>query len=120
MLKHLKRWSLPVLTLGAAIVLAVLVWDRLRDDVWAYYTDDEGIRVEEGEANTRKVLWEVPRKNLFEEKGGTVNAPTGRLEAAFSPDGTEMILVREGDMYLSRWDGRTWTPARTDYRVPRR
>ena len=36
-----------------------------------------------------------------------------QLDAAFSPDGTAMVLVRESaggaDLYVARWDGRVWS-----------
>jgi hypothetical protein len=45
-----------------------------------------------------------------------VNQPGGRVEAAFSPDGTMMVLVRwdeaagkNAELYLARWDGRVWS-----------
>ena len=96
-----SRWTLPLLALGAISVIAWVLWGKLRDEVWAYFTDEDGTRVEVQEDKARKVLWEDPKPNRFHEgapaepgEAVAVNDPTGRLEAAFSADGTMMILVR--------------------------
>jgi hypothetical protein len=92
---------------------------------FATYQHQEPVwRVELHEDKARPVLWEDPKPNRFEEQQADpesgkstdpVNQPTGRMEASFSADGTMMILVRwdprqsNADMFLSRWDGRTWS-----------
>ncbi|MDH3584554.1 MAG: hypothetical protein OER86_10100, partial [Phycisphaerae bacterium] len=128
---------LPLVALGLVGVLAWATWGKLRDEVWAYFTDDVGTRVEVQDDKVRSVLWQDPKQNVFVEKRDPkapaaidpVNRPGGRLEAAFSPDGTMMVVVRwqsdkldselgpEGaktsaDMYLSRWNGRVWSRPR--------
>ncbi len=123
LLASLKRWSLPLLVLAAMGVIASVLWGKLRDEVWAYFSDGDGTRVEVQENQARMVLWEDPKPNYFQEKSEAadagqadpVNEPTGRFEAAFSADGTRMILVRwderlsNADLYQSSWDGRVWT-----------
>ncbi|MEO1845501.1 MAG: hypothetical protein ABGZ37_14650, partial [Akkermansiaceae bacterium] len=111
---------LALLLLGGFIGLTLL--GKMRREVWTYYTDDQGTRAEVQEEKTRYVLWEDPRPHNFEEKrdakkpaADPVNHPAGRLEAAFSPDGTMMILVRweapesNADLFSSRWNGRVWS-----------
>ena len=96
------------------IALSWLTWDSLKQNIWAYYTDESGIKVGVEEDKARLVLWEDPITNPgnagLEKVAGT------RLEASFSPNGTSMIIVRRDDnatgmdLYLSRWNGRTWSP----------
>ena len=102
---------------GAFLVFASicwLVWDNLRQNIWAYYTDDANVTVGVEEDKARLVLWEDPVTNP--DNPGIDNQGGERLEAAFSPNGTTMILVREDnnvtgmDMYTSRWNGREWSP----------
>ena len=116
----LKRWAPPLLLLAVAAVIALVLWGKLQKDVWAYFSDGEGTRVEVQEGKARMVLWEDPKPNYFEENreadvADSVNQPTGQIEASFSADGTRMILVRWDDdktnanLYQSSWDGRVWT-----------
>ena len=118
---RLARWFFPLFALAVLVGLAFVLFSKLRNDVWAYFTDDEGTRVEVEEEKTRFVLWQDPKQNLFNENADpaapddSVNQPTGRLEASFSANGTMMVLVRwdeeraNADLYSSRWDGRVWT-----------
>lgn len=119
----IKRWSLPLFVLAVAAVIASVLWGKLHDDVWAYFSDGEDTRVEVQENKARMVLWEDPKPNYFQEdseateagQADPVNEASGRLEAAFSADGTRMILVRWDDdqananLYQSNWDGRVWS-----------
>lgn len=116
----LKRWAPPLLLLAIAAVIALVLWSKLQKDVWAYFSDGEGTRVEVQEGKARMVLWEDPKPNYFEENrdadaADSVNQPTGQIEASFSADGTRMILVRwdedetNANLYQSSWDGRLWT-----------
>ena len=100
--------------------VGLFLHDKLRKEIWSYFTDDQGTRVEVQDGKERYVLWQDPRQNLFREEGSPeepdpVNQASGRLEAAFSPDGTTMILVRsdpgaiQADLYQSTWNGRIWT-----------
>ncbi|MCW0285004.1 hypothetical protein OH796_25865, partial [Klebsiella pneumoniae] len=91
---------------------------RLRHETWAYYTDGEDLRAEVGDSSLRPVLWEDPELQGFDRgKDDTADddASSGRLEAAFSADGTQMLLVRRpetdrgADMFISQWDGRRWS-----------
>ena len=113
------------------VLLGLEIRERLRSDVWAYFTDEEGLKVEVQEKKERMVLWQDPEQSLFEEKKpapgeagsvDSVNQASKSVEAAFSPDGTMMVLTRRSmdfekdspeetgaDLYLSRWDGRTWS-----------
>jgi hypothetical protein len=125
------RWILPTVALAAAVVLGAVLKTRMHNDVWAYYTDDEGLKVDAQAKKERMVLWEDPRQSLFEEEKpdpenpkvvDPVNQASKRVEAAFSADGTKMILTRwskdfektkavetGADLYLSIWNGRIWS-----------
>jgi hypothetical protein len=117
------RIALALFSLALFGSLAWIVWGKLRSEVFAYYTDDAGTEVTVEEDKARAVLWEDPKQNSFTEVAepgvaDTVNQPDRRLEAAFSPSGTMMVLVRWGgkaeedknaDLYFSKWDGRNWS-----------
>ncbi|MFP6667878.1 MAG: prenyltransferase/squalene oxidase repeat-containing protein [Pirellulales bacterium] len=144
------RWILPVVALAVSIAIGFVLWGKLHTEVWSYYTDDEGLKVDVEEKKERLVLWEDPHQTLFQDESkpdeskpdepGTVepgtdepdpdepetvdpvNQSSKRVEAAFSADGTTMILTRwsqdfektevvetGADLYLSTWDGRTWS-----------
>ncbi len=116
-----------LLALSALALFAALAWviqGKLREEVWAYFTDNAGTKVGVEEEKARRVLWEDPKPNNFTEQrdpqapavADPVNQPGGRVEAAFSPDGTMMVLVRwdeaagkNAELYLARWDGRVWS-----------
>jgi len=119
-----KRWLLPVAALMTIIALCVVLWCNLRNETWAYYTDDEGLRVSVEEKKERMVLWEDPHQALFQERPKekadpkddaalpdadaapdadpdadtdderSFNLASERVEAAFSADGTMMALTR--------------------------
>lgn len=132
------RWALPVLALLASGGLGYVLTGKLRDRIWAYYTDGKGLKVDVQEQEARMVLWEDPKQNLFQEAKpapsqpaapDTINQGAQRVEAAFSPDGRVMVLTRwtattaapaaapgaqpaersTADLYVSTWDGRTWS-----------
>ena len=115
------RWLLPLAALAVLLGTGWVIYAKLSNEIWSYFTDADGTRVEAQEGKERYVLWQDPRQNLFAEEPPAdgepdpVNQPSGRLEAAFSPNGTSMILVRtepEGgqtDLYQSDWNGRVWT-----------
>ncbi len=122
----LTRWVAPVALLVIAALIGFSLLGKLREKIWTYYTDDQGTQAEVNEEKTRYVLWQDPESHLFEEPARpqknnkdpappSPNLPGGKLEAAFSPDGTRMVLVRwqapdsNADMYLSNWNGRTWS-----------
>ena len=124
-----RRWFWPLVALVAVIVFGVILQRKLRNDVWGYYTDGEGLRVAADEKKERMVLWEDPQQHVFDQS--SVDSRPGtrepadqssqqRIEAAFSPDGAAMVLTRwkensargnstDADLYLSNWDGRTWS-----------
>ncbi len=109
-----RPWALAGAAFAVALVAALTIWGKLRRDVWAYYTDGEEIRAELDDERLRPVLWQDPQPQHF-EGGPAASPPADQVEAAFSADGTAMVLVRrEGagkgaDLYLSRWDGRLWS-----------
>ena len=122
----LTRWVAPAVLLLTAALVGFSLLGKLREKVWTYYTDDQGTQAEVNDEKTRYVLWQDPESHLFEEPARpqknskdpappSPNLPGGKLEAAFSPDGTRMVLVRwqapdsNADMYLSSWNGRTWS-----------
>ena len=45
------------------IALSWLAWDSLKQNIWAYYTDESGIKVGVEEDKARLVLWEDPITN---------------------------------------------------------
>ena len=49
------RWILPAVGLVALIFLGLVIRDRLQSDVWSYYTDEEGLRVDVQEKKERMV-----------------------------------------------------------------
>ncbi|MCP4846440.1 MAG: hypothetical protein GY899_00650, partial [Verrucomicrobiaceae bacterium] len=120
--RKLLRFLPALLALAVLALLGSFIWGKLSENVWAYFTDDDGIRVEVQESKARSILWENPRPNLFtapeelQDNENSLNQPGNKLEAAFSPNGTTMVLVREGtiesgdDLFLSSWDGRLWSP----------
>ncbi|MCH2368132.1 MAG: hypothetical protein MK554_13100 [Planctomycetes bacterium] len=40
------RWLLPTAGLIALILLGLVIRNRLRSEVWSYYTDEEGLHVD--------------------------------------------------------------------------
>ncbi len=109
-----RRLFRALLLSGVFLIFASLcwlAWDNLRQNVWAYYTDEAGAEVGVEENKARFVLWEDPLTNP--ENVDLQNHGGERLEATFSPSGTSMILVRQDnnvtgmDMYLSPWNGRS-------------
>jgi len=119
------RWIIPIVSLAVLVALGIILKDRLHDDVWAYYTDEQGIRADATEKKQRMVLWEDPKQRVFDAKkdvnaSDPANIAFDRIEAAFSSDGTMMVLTRwakdleqpgetGADLYLSTWNGRVWS-----------
>ena len=122
--RSIGRVLLALTALALLAALASVIQGKLREEVWAYFTDNAGTKVGVEEEKARRVLWEDPKPNNFTEQrdpqapavADPVNQPGGRIEAAFSPDGTMMLLVRwdeaagkNAELYLARWDGRVWS-----------
>ena len=125
------RWILPSVGLIALVILGLVIREKLHTDVWAFYTDEEGLKVDVQQKKVRMVLWEDPQQSLFPEKKpdpekpgalDPVNQASESIEATFSADGTMMVLTRwskdfekttpeetGADLYLSTWDGRAWS-----------
>ena len=112
----LKKWIAP----GVAFILSIiLLWNlggKIREEVWAYYTDGEDIRISSEENKARYVLWEPPSPTILPQGEQTKNikkGPSGNFEAAFSSDGRKMAIVLEqdqgSDIFVSIWDGRVWS-----------
>ena len=112
----LKKWIAP----GVAFILSIiLLWNlggKIREEVWAYYTDGEDIRISSEENKARYVLWEPPSPTILPQGEQTKNikkGPSGNFEAAFSSDGRKMAIVLEqdqgADIFVSIWDGRVWS-----------
>ena len=119
-----KRWAASAV---AFVLLLFVLWNvggKMRGEVWRYYTDEQGITVDAEEGKVRDVLWEEPVVARFskdpdassQEASSGNSDLSGRLEAAFSANGAMMALVRRNadgsnaDIYLSQWDGRSWSP----------
>ena len=112
----LKKWIAP----GVAFILSIiLLWNlggKIREEVWAYYTDGEDIKISSEENKARSVLWEPPSPTILPQGEQTKNikkGPSGNFEAAFSSDGRKMAIVLEqdqgADIFVSIWDGRVWS-----------
>ena len=112
----LKKWIAP----GVAFILSIiLLWNlggKIREEVWAYYTDGEDITISSEENKARYVLWEPPSPTILPQGEQTKNikkGPSGNFEAAFSSDGRKMAIVLEqdqgADIFVSIWDGRVWS-----------
>ena len=73
--------------------LALVLYSKLRSEVWSYFTDEEGTRVEVEDEKTRSVLWQDPTQNLFAETGdaetpadpGRSNNLTNRRQLTSTP-----------------------------------
>lgn len=110
-LASLRPWALPIIAFTLALIAGLVLWAKLHGEVWAYYSDS-GWRAAIDDASVRPVLWQDPEPQGF---SGDDGAATGTLEAAFSADGTLMILSRPGgeganaELYQSLWDGRLWS-----------
>ncbi|MCH2060207.1 MAG: hypothetical protein MK183_06230 [Verrucomicrobiales bacterium] len=121
-----KRWASSIAALALLLFVLWNVGGKMRGEVWRYYTDEQGIKVDAEEGKVRDVLWEEPVVTRFSKDPGapSPDSPdgktgqaglTGRLEAAFSANGAMMALVRRNadgsnaDLYLSNWDGRSWS-----------
>ena len=111
-----KKWIAP----GVAFILSIiLLWNlggKIREEVWAYYTDGEDITISSEENKARYVLWEPPSPTILPQGEQTKNikkGPSGNFEAAFSSDGRKMAIVLEqdqgADIFVSIWDGRVWS-----------
>ena len=84
----MARWFLPFVALTVMLGVGLLLHGKLRKEIWSYFTDDQGTRVEVQEGKARYILWQDPRQSLFHEEGSTqepapINQASGRLEAAF-------------------------------------
>lgn len=124
-----RRWLVPVLALVMTATAGVLLYNKLQSDTWSYFTDEQGLRVEVDEDQHRMILWDDPKQSTFEsDSDEDAQAPgfdrigEGRVAAAFSPDGTTMVLAHrvsrgegiepDSDLFVSSWDGRTWSRPR--------
>ena len=72
------RWILPVVALVIMAVLGSILKSRLHEDVWAFYTDDEGLKVDAKAKKQRMVLWEDPQERVFEEEPLDPNNPEAK------------------------------------------
>jgi|GEM_PF-1440833 len=117
------RWIVPCVALGVSIIAALVLYQNLKDDTWAYYTDGQALRVDAEEDRERMVLWEDPKPHLLdtapkEDNPEPAEKTTEHIEAAFSPDGSTMVLTytteTEGtkpntDLYVSHWNESSWS-----------
>ena len=113
----LKRWIAPGIAFLLSIVLLWNIGGKIREEVWAYYTDGEDIKISSEENKARYVLWEPPSPTILpqgEQTKKIKKGPSGNFEAAFSSDGRKMAIVLEqdkgSDIFVSMWDGRVWSP----------
>ena len=107
-----RVWLIPVVAFGLALIAGIVLFGKLRGEVWATYSDGAGVQSAIEDEKARPVLWQDPEPQTFMDDTG---AETGTLEAAFSADGTTMVLVhwdkagRNADLFRSHWDGRRWS-----------
>ncbi len=113
----LKKWIAPGIAFLLSIVLLWNIGGKVREEVWAYYTDGEDIKISSEENKARYVLWEPPSPTILpqgEQTKKIKKGPSGNFEAAFSSDGRKMAIVLEqdkgSDIFVSLWDGRVWSP----------
>ena len=113
----LKKWFAPGIAFLLSIVLLWNIGGKIREEVWAYYTDGEDIKISSEENKARYVLWEPPSPTILpqgEQTKKIKKGPSGNFEAAFSSDGRKMAIVLEqdkgSDIFVSMWDGRVWSP----------
>ena len=113
----LKKWIAPGIAFLLSIVLLWNIGGKIREEVWAYYTDGEDIKISSEENKARYVLWEPPSPTILpqgEQTKKIKKGPSGNFEAAFSSDGRKMAIVLEqdkgSDIFVSLWDGRVWSP----------
>ena len=123
--RRVVRILLAVAAVAAFVSISWVLWSNLRENVWAYYTDDADTTVGVEENKVRYVLWEDPDQPIRfggVEKGqpdpdkvDIDNRAGERMEATFSPNGTTMVIVRRDnnvtgtDLYASQWNGRIWS-----------
>ena len=112
----LKKWIAPGVAFTLSIILLWNLGGKIREEVWAYYTDGEDIKISSEENKARYVLWEPPSPTILPQGEQTKNikkGPSGNFEAAFSSDGRKMAIVLEqdqgADIFVSIWDGRVWS-----------
>ena len=112
----LKKWIAPGVAFTLSIILLWNLGGKIREEVWAYYTDGEDIKISSEENKARSVLWEPPSPTILPQGEQTKNikkGPSGNFEAAFSSDGRKMAIVLEqdqgADIFVSIWDGRVWS-----------
>ena len=113
---NFKKWIAPGIALILSIILLWNLGGKVREEVWAYYTDGEDINISAEENKARSVLWEPPSPTILPQGENTKNikkGPSGNFEAAFSSDGRKMAIVLEqengADIFVSNWDGLAWS-----------
>ena len=113
---NFKKWIAPGIALILSIILLWNLGGKVREEVWAYYTDGEDINISAEENKARYVLWEPPSPTILPQGENTKNVkkgPSGNFEAAFSSDGRKMAIVLEqengADIFVSNWDGLAWS-----------
>ncbi len=120
------RWILPTVGLVALIFLGLVIRDRLQSEVWSYYTDEEGLRVDVQEKKERMVLWEDPQQSLFKERAkdpenpgavDPVNQASQSVEAAFSADGRHWTKSSHAPLNKTSYGGRSAQPPFADEEV---
>ena len=95
---NFKKWIAPGIALTLSIILLWNLGGKVREEVWAYYTDGEDINISAEENKARYVLWEPPSPTILPQGENTKNikkGPSGNFEATFSSDGRKMAIVLE-------------------------
>ena len=50
------RWLLPLAALAVMVGIGFLIQGKLRNEIWSYFTDDQGTRVEVQDGRERYIL----------------------------------------------------------------
>ncbi|HET6252053.1 MAG TPA: hypothetical protein VFE47_30485 [Tepidisphaeraceae bacterium] len=97
-------WT-PVAVIAGLALVTFVSWWLLGRKVW---TDDRGVKVVDGQAKLREVLWDPPKPlgELFEGDQ--------HYEPSFSPDGSELYFVKgkpahNADIFVSYRRNNQWT-----------
>lgn len=104
------RWGTPRRLPGPLNSTGREWFPRIAPDGWLYFGSDRpGGR---GKTDIWRARETRPGEWMVENLGPSINTPADEYEAAFSPDGTRMILMGGDGLYESRRTAAGWSPRR--------